>query len=289
MKHRIEDAVFYITNVCNLACAGCESFNNYNFKGHFNWNTHSKFYEEWAKRIDIDSINIHGGEPLLNRDILNWAINLKRLWPEAERYISSNGTQFKHNTELVRELINIGWAIDSVVHDPSTFDQIKAELEAVLSVYNYTTVEIHHPKWRLEYHVDNQWIASLEKTYHFKDSAIREIVDGTVYLQRSNIKQAYKVCNEDAAGVPCVPFIRGLMYSCTLTSLIPDFVTQFNVEQEAKDLMLKYRAATPYDTDEQLRKHIADIYRPRKMCKFCPDNSKTHPIFPMPRTKPKIP
>ena len=74
---------FYITNVCNLTCRGCNRFNNYNFKGHQLWADHANAYEAWAKRLDLPRIVIIGGEPTLNPDLELWASNLRRLWPDS--------------------------------------------------------------------------------------------------------------------------------------------------------------------------------------------------------------
>ena len=53
---------FYITNVCNLACRGCNRFNDQKFKGHQYWDDHAAEYEAWAKRLDIPRITIRSEE-----------------------------------------------------------------------------------------------------------------------------------------------------------------------------------------------------------------------------------
>ena len=83
---------FYITNVCNLTCRGCNRFNNYNFKGHQRWVDHASAYETWSKRLDLPRITVIGGEPTLNPDLELWASNLRRLWPDAVIMIQTNGT-----------------------------------------------------------------------------------------------------------------------------------------------------------------------------------------------------
>ena len=286
-KFIIEDAVFYITNVCNLACKDCESFNNFRFKGHYLWKTHADYYKEWTKRVDLKSINIHGGEPLLNNDLINWAINLKQLWPNADTYfISSNGSIIHNKIDTIRQCIKLGWSIDIVVHEPTTYDSIRDNLEHILETHNYDIIHDFGDRYEYIEKDTNKLLASLDKTYYFIPSAIKEIKDGVVHMQRSNIKKAYKICIDD--NPPCVPFLRGFMFSCMLTSMITDFLTQFNIEEDAAKLMKKYRPASPYDPYPKLKKHIEDIYRPRKMCTLCTDSRKQHAIFPMPKTKPKI-
>ena len=66
----------YITNVCNLTCEQCNRFNNFDFKGWQRWSDHADQYQQWAKLIDLKSITILGGEPLLNPDIVSWVRGL---------------------------------------------------------------------------------------------------------------------------------------------------------------------------------------------------------------------
>ena len=71
--YQIFDGAFNITNVCNLTCNGCESFNNYLFRNHFRFDDYKHKYEKWSKLVKINVVTIHGGEPFTNPDIVNWA------------------------------------------------------------------------------------------------------------------------------------------------------------------------------------------------------------------------
>jgi len=50
-KIKIPYAEFYIINVCNLACPGCNRFNNYNFVGYQRWADYADVYAQWAKEF----------------------------------------------------------------------------------------------------------------------------------------------------------------------------------------------------------------------------------------------
>lgn len=95
---------FYITNVCNLACDNCNRFNNFAFAGHQRWNDYKDIYAQWAKRIDLKTIGILGGEPMLNPDFLHWVNGVAQLWPHSEIRIITNGTQFKKWPDLYATL-----------------------------------------------------------------------------------------------------------------------------------------------------------------------------------------
>lgn len=84
-------AEFYITNICNFNCTGCNRFNNYNFSGYQSWNDYKEVYAQWSKRIDIDKWTILGGEPFINPTYIDWLDGISDLWPNAIGSITTNG------------------------------------------------------------------------------------------------------------------------------------------------------------------------------------------------------
>jgi organic radical activating enzyme len=112
----------YITNVCNLSCRGCNRYNNYNFKGHQLWDDYADDFELWATKIDADLISIIGGEPTLNPDLEKWCINLRRLWPNTEIMIASNGTYFRPEFNYFYDKYRVGFSI--TLHNTDTAEDI---------------------------------------------------------------------------------------------------------------------------------------------------------------------
>ena len=49
--NRLNYMEFYITNVCNLTCTGCNRFNNYKFKGFQRWADYKEEYTQWSKEF----------------------------------------------------------------------------------------------------------------------------------------------------------------------------------------------------------------------------------------------
>ena len=91
---------FYIINVCNLACAGCNRFNNYNFTGYQRWSDYASVYQQWAEQVDVGSIGILGGEPLLNPTFLEWVQGINQLWHRKNIRIITNGFRLDRQSDL---------------------------------------------------------------------------------------------------------------------------------------------------------------------------------------------
>jgi MoaA/NifB/PqqE/SkfB family radical SAM enzyme len=90
-RFRLPYIEFYITNVCNLTCQGCNRFNNYKFSGFQRWNDYKDLYTQWATELDIGNISILGGEPLLHPEFMLWLTEIRKLWPRTPLSTVTNG------------------------------------------------------------------------------------------------------------------------------------------------------------------------------------------------------
>ena len=105
IKHRLNYAEVYITNVCNHSCTHCQSLNNYAFKGHQLWAEHEAQYRVLSNKIDFDTLQIIGGEPTLNPDFEKWVAGIADLWPSTRLEISTNGTRLDKINESIYQIL----------------------------------------------------------------------------------------------------------------------------------------------------------------------------------------
>lgn len=154
--YKLDYAEFYITNVCNLNCVNCNRFNNFNFTGHELWHEHNKDYAEWAKLIDIKSIGILGGEPMLNPDFLLWVDGVATLWPTATVNIITNGTQFHRWPGLYdllakyRGRVTVGISEHNYNNREVTFSNIESFLKEPFTK-EFVNTDPNHVYWKQSY------------------------------------------------------------------------------------------------------------------------------------------
>lgn len=103
-KLHIRYVEFYITNVCNFECAGCNRFNNYAFSGRQHWKDLSHVYQRWSNILELDTWTLMGGEPMTSPDYLDWIKGLRNFWPRAEGNLLTNGHYLNEDN---RELYNL--------------------------------------------------------------------------------------------------------------------------------------------------------------------------------------
>jgi organic radical activating enzyme len=238
MRKSIPLIEFYITNVCNLTCRGCNRFNNYNFKGHQYWDDHALAYEAWSKRLEIPSIWILGGEPTLNPDLEKWCINLRRLWPKSEINIQSNGTQHKKIFDTFWEKYQIGWGI--ALHDQSVAKEIK-----------------------------RKWHGSGFDAFVFHEAAVIE-KGNELTVHRSLPNKAFEFCDMKYDHT----MYNGKLYKCPTVAILPEFNKQKPLALDAaQEQLLDSYIGLGHDCgDEELDAFIGsrDHYIPQ--CEFCPQS-----------------
>jgi organic radical activating enzyme len=96
---------FYITNVCNFNCSGCNRFNNLNFSGRQKWDDYKSVYKKWADYLDLKKFTILGGEPMTNPDYLDWLEGVSQLWPDAIGSFLTNGHYLTADNHLLYNIL----------------------------------------------------------------------------------------------------------------------------------------------------------------------------------------
>lgn len=125
-------ADFYVTNVCNYSCRNCNRFNEFKFTGHHLWSAHADDYEKLSKKVSFERIGLSGGESFLNPDLPNWVAGVRKLWPEADLWVGTNGSRLKFVNNLYEMMIENNLGINLIAHRNLPASEIKEQVYAVL-------------------------------------------------------------------------------------------------------------------------------------------------------------
>jgi hypothetical protein len=286
-KYWVEETDFYITNVCNLTCETCITYNDRKFKGYSKWEDYRQMYEDWAKILDVNMMVIIGGEPYSHPELLTWAQGIRRLWPDVESFaVCTNGTYFHldENKKISRDLVDLGLWIDVSVHDPSHFSDVKFHLEDILSAYDYTTVPIKTTTLGrsflddgIEYQLDGRKIAELNQRWTLHTSSTKMEKDGMIYMHTSDPQTAHDNCS----AYRCHYFNKGKLYKCHVVAVGEDLTKQFNIDAASKEMLLDYRACTPYDDPEFIEQFTGTLLNVIPQCTLCPEKRLPKDVFPL--------
>lgn len=235
----------YITNVCNLTCRGCNRFNNYNFKGHHRWEDSADALEVWSKRISAPKITIIGGEPTLHPELETWAMNVRRLWPEADILIQTNGTYFRQHFTTFWKKYKVGFVIS--LHDKET----ASEIADTWISHGMTTFNID--------------------AFIFRQAAVIEN-NGKFTLHESKAADAFISCDMKHDHT----LVGGKLYKCPSMSTLPAFINQFDVQltDYQRSLLDAYQPLSSDCSEDALLNFVNTIDKPIRQCEFCPSNLK---------------
>ena len=276
----IDRLEFYITNVCNLTCSGCNRYNNYKFSGHWNWDQAKPVLEQWAKHIDVRHKVILGGEPLLHPDIVNWIQGLRDIWPDgAGVQVQSNGTRL----DLVRGLYDvlvdgnwIGISLHADEHQEPLFRRIRNFLtEPIIETQNSN--DPTGSKWQF---VDvNKKYNHVWSNDMFVQSNIIQRPDGRFALYNSNPDLAHENCT--FRRFKNYHMIRGQVYKCGPVALMAEFDDQYGfdiTDEERAVIHAPGRGLAVEEFEQRGQEFFENIDQVIPQCKFCPETYEYRPI-----------
>lgn len=269
---------FYITNVCNLSCEGCNRFNNFSFKGYQRWEDYSDIYQQWSKKIDLRSIAILGGEPLLNPTFMSWIKGLTNLWPLAYFRIISNGyhlNKVKGFYDFLKS--NPRCSLWVGVHNKQKKKFISNRLLSFLEGPCIVEFNNDNPYQEfLIYRDQNGVTARVEYNWWFHQGALIKNDLGFV-LHNSDPVKAHDICNMKS----CHHFIKGKLYKCGVAALLPEFdqQTKLSLSSEDRELMMSYHPLDIDSSDNIQDKFIKELGNPIAQCRFCPESYQGKQIF----------
>ena len=286
-KFHLPTVEFYITNVCNLACEGCNRFNNYKFTGYQKWNDLKEIYAAWANEIKINHISILGGEPLLNPDFMQWISGIRDLWPNAVLRVTTNGYRInmvKGLYQFLREhqkntYISVG--IHNKLHKKLIVDKVKNFLQSPVKV----EFDGQNPYQQFLTITDKNNISiKVEYNWWFHQGALIKDPDSMQFtLHQSDVIKAHEICHSKY----CHHFMDGKLYKCGAVALFPEFEKQHKINLSSDDyqLMHKYQPLAINDNPEVKELFLKHIRDPIPQCRFCPEEYHGKQIFAQEKKK----
>jgi hypothetical protein len=289
--HLIPNKVdFYITNVCNLTCQNCNRFNNLNFKGWQDWADYEPIYEQWGQLVELKAITIMGGEPFLNPTLKDWITGLNRIFG-IEVQVLTNGTRLLQTTGVYDAISGFrrsknGRAPNHIgvsLHTPEDFEKLRSDIHEFLQGDVTEEFGKDKNKWNADWHFRDRYGVQINvySVDHFSQAAIIPLGNGAYTLHNNNPIESHAECS--FARWKSYHFIRGQLFKCGPSALMPEFdlQTPFDINDEDRVLLHSYK---PLGVDNFAGYHqefFANLDNPIAQCKFCPKSGPMEKIYPV--------
>ena len=251
----------YITNVCNLTCGDCRSFNNYKFRGHIAYD--HALHLAWAEKVDIPDFGVLGGEPCLHPDLFTWLQGLRECWPRARALLITNGTHLARVKGLHEMLARLRYEVQVTVHSPAMRAFVADQVLRAFGVCRVVPPVIdddYQQNTNLYLESDQGVRLEIQNSWNFQTAPFK----GTDFeLHHSDPQRAHTNCNINY----CTHFIDGKFYKCAVVGLLPEFLRQQG--RTVPDVLEQYQPITVDNVSEETLQHLLE---PIPQCSVCPEN-----------------
>lgn len=260
-----------INNLCNLTCNHCSGLFRYDFTGVFDWKTHEEKYKKWSEIVDFPALDIFGGEPYLNPDLDSWVMNIRKLWPDSQMRIFTNGTRLysERDIELTRKFIRNNVELRVSCHDQNEWERTKAAVSNILKPWeDLKIIEMDMQpgkEWYcVEYYFEGRLLITLYRVTEmfptwatFRDGKIH-------FIKGGDQEESFKKCvwKDESATLQ-----HGLLYKCPPVTNYAEAKYQVMFDEEAAELLEQYKACSP--VKEEVIDFINNIPKSMPQCSLC--------------------
>jgi organic radical activating enzyme len=253
-----------ITDVCNLTCSECFSFNNLKLKGHQDWTQQKDLYKQLSKDINFTKLEILGGEPLLHPDLESWVVGIRQLWPNSKLFVTTNGTRLLTTKNLYSLLQNNQVILNISLHGYNN-------QKITDSIMDF----LQHPVNKSTRVADGG--ATLVKRYLDTNGVQIQLINDRKFVKQNNFienkfyrndpKKAHQVCQLKH----CHVFYNSKLHKCNLTYAVPNANQQLdlNLDPDAIDLIKQYEPMQADWSYERKKEFLDNIDQAIPQCALC--------------------
>jgi organic radical activating enzyme len=256
-KIKIQKLEYHLTNSCNLSCSGCSHYSNL-IKGNTqNTEDFSQNLNSWSRYLDIDRFNFLGGEPFINKKILQFCDIARETLKDSEISIFTNG--------LLLEKINAKEYAEN-------FRRNKIQIQMTYHSFDKEYKE------KIKYNIGilKAWSEDYNIRVTYKDGVNNwtkryiQNQDGTISpFNDNNPSKSWEVCSckyattmVDDRIYKCAP-IAYLSYVKEAGKLSPDFDKYLD----------SYKPISHKDSADKIKAFFDENFKPEFTCGMCPAKS----------------
>lgn len=261
---------FHVAFGCNFSCDSCSHFSNHLHVGNLTPEETAFQISLWNRRILPTKFCLLGGEPTLNKHLLEVIWAARRGWPDprlqprgspgTQLELTTNGHLLHRYPELPKVLVDTDTKLIFSIHDDS--EEYNRQIEPAADLVK---------EWVLKYGIAVVWRQSVEKwskRYHGFGSTMMPYDD-------RNPRLSWERCPAKF----CVQLYDGKIWKCPPVAYLPMQAARYNLDP-AWHSYLKYNALEQSASDAQVEAFFAT--EEEHICSMCPSTPelfrKSYPI-----------
>lgn len=263
MKHRLRNLELHGSNACNLSCHGCSHLSDHGLPGgSISPEDAAAQFALWKDRLDPAQVSIVGGEPLLNRRIIEVVRVAREAFPNARGLLVTNGFFLEDHPGLPQALIDNNFRLDISQHGKKP-NYVRLWREKVAP--QIWKIRREYPLLK---HVVRQSHRGWMSQYKWED--------GKPVPYESEPADAHGVCMQRE----CTQLFNSKLYKCPFLAYFRDFEKKTGAQDvPGWQSFREYKPIEHTASEVDLRDFLAN--RPVPQCGSCP-SQRLHFVHPDP-------
>ena len=250
---------------CNLKCDGCSTFSDLRRTGYVTMKQGISWLRPWAERMEIQAWGAMGGEPLMNPQMYDWIVAVRKLLPDAQIRFVTNGLLLEKHWRIVELLHEIGNCILKITVHLSN-KKIQQAIDRVQRSYDWEPV--------YEYGIHRQKLSNGMRFQINKPKSFTRTFQGTYETMKpfaNNPDEAFAHCHQQT----CSMLVEDKLYKCSQSALIHDVWVEHDRPNADAWQPYLYTGLSPDADINELIKFSENFGKPHAMCQQCPTVSDT--------------
>jgi hypothetical protein len=256
-----------ITYACNLSCAGCTNYSDYNMKGSVSWAQGREWIQAWLELLHIPDFGIIGGEPTLNPECEHWIYGVRELLPNSQIRFTTNAVRFVEAPDVLDWCVDVG----NTVFKFSLHQDLPYAEAAVAHVFDAY-------QWKpITEHGINRWIGP--NGTRFQINSPRQFLKtyrgtfGNMQPHANNPREAFDQCVQQQ----CPLLYEGRIYKCSSIALLRRVLEDWNQPiTEEWQPYTSYSGIGVHSSAQEIAGFVRRFGRPESVCSMCPSRRDSH-------------
>ena len=251
-----------VINACQLKCQGCATFSDLRHSGYLSWDQGKKEILPWLDRLSPECIGVMGGEPFMNPDLEKWIRGLRKILPNTQIRIPTNGFLLEKNWHLVDLLHDIGNTVLKISYHMES-DVLKNISKKIINSYDLEPVtEFGINRWSTK----DDFKFQINRPSTFLKSYVGDYND--MMPHDNDPRDAFDICVAQRC-----PFIyQGQLFKCSTVGLIPELLLRYG-RDKVPEWQPYIDNGLSHDCDQsQLEKFVNNFGKPNALCRQCPSS-----------------
>lgn len=247
-----------VAYACNIQCRGCISLSDFDRRGVVTDQEIDTWLKYWSSVLDIGTITLFGGEPLINPELIKICKTIRHYYPTTTIRLITNGYllhKIEHSVWFDFEPFEIQVSIHRLDHET----QINNQIKKILSVKKGWKTSVDNP-------ILHQQILFELPRFKIYKSKFKDFV-APYRLEKQKLRpfssdpaKAHSIC-----GSPNTPVLyKGKLYKCPPVANLID-ITNENWNN--------YHACSDATG---LKEFISQVNVPETVCSQCPESFSQH-------------